>query len=69
MLKDDRQNISLGFAALISSIETLIDFDHKGDKEKYCKDCGQQIFGVNKKLMKFMKQHVSTNIKLKKHIK
>ena len=51
------QTPSLAFAACVSSLETLIDVDYKGQAEVRCKDCGQVKYNVRQKFLEFIRRY------------
>ena len=51
------QTPSLAFAACVSSLETLIAADHKGQDEEHCKDCGQVMYKVRQKFLEFIERY------------
>jgi hypothetical protein len=51
------QTPSLAFAACVSSLETLIEVDHKGQADDRCKGCGQLKFNARQKFLEFIKKY------------
>lgn len=45
---------SLGFAALVSALETLVAFEHHGKDVERCSTCGQERHRVTKKFQDFV---------------
>jgi hypothetical protein len=58
---------SLSFASLVSSLETLISFDHKGIKVETCKECGQERYRVVKKFRDFFGKYGSPTPEFRKY--
>jgi hypothetical protein len=65
-LKDTR-NLSLAFAALVSSIETLVYFEYMNDDVEKCPECGQERYRVSKKFKDFMAKYGSATPQFKKY--
>lgn len=45
---------SLAYAALISSLETLVHYNHRNEKPDHCDTCGSDQYHVLKKFMSFL---------------
>lgn len=58
---------SLSFAAFVSSIETLITFEHKDEKTEICEECGQERYRVIKKFKDFFGTYGSPTPEFKKY--
>ena len=58
---------SLSFAAIVSSIETLITFEHKDEKTEICKACGQKRYRVIRKFQDFFGAYGSPTPEFKKY--
>ena len=57
---------SLAFAACVSSLETLIAVDHKGETEDRCKSCGQVKYNVRQKFLEFIRKYGSESLETRK---
>lgn len=58
---------SLSFAAIVSSLETLISFDYKDIPIEKCKECGQERYRVVKKFRDFFTAYGSPSPEFKKY--
>ena len=58
---------SLSFAAFISSIETLIAYDHRNTEIENCPQCGQPRFRVVHKFREFLHRYGSPDPAFKKY--
>lgn len=58
---------SLSFAAFVSALETLIGYDHRGDKIEKCKECGQDRYRVVKKFRDFFGKYGSSDPNFRKY--
>lgn len=58
---------SLSFAAIVSSLETLISFDYKDIEVEKCKECGQERYRVVKKFRDFFGKYGSKSPEFKKY--
>lgn len=59
-------SVSLTYIGIVSSLEALIDFEHRGEKENRCKKCNQLKYKVRKKFCEFVAEYASTDIECKK---
>jgi hypothetical protein len=61
---------SLTYIGVVSSLEALIEFEHRGKKVSHClnPDCGQPIYKVKKKFIEFMMTNGSKNEEFVKHL-
>ena len=57
---------SLAFAACVSSLETLIAFDHKGEPREKCECCDQPKYQVRQKFLAFIKKYGSDSPEARK---
>ena len=58
---------SLSFASLVSSLETLMSFDHKGLKVETCKNCKQKSYSVTEKFRDFFGKYGSPTPEFRKY--
>lgn len=58
---------SLSFAAFVSSIETLIAADYKGEKIEKCSECGQDRYRVINKFREFFDKYGSPTPEFRKY--
>ena len=58
---------SLSFAAFVSSIETLIAAEYKGEKIETCSECGQQRYRVINKFREFFGKYGSPTPEFRKY--
>jgi len=58
---------SLSFASCVSSLESLIAFDHKGEHVEKCDKCGQERFRVMKKFQEFFAMYGHPSPEFKKY--
>ncbi len=58
---------SLSFAAMVSSLETLVHFDNRKEKIERCKECGQGIYGVVKTFRDFFNKYGSPSPEFRKY--
>ncbi len=58
---------SLSFASLVSSLETLISFEHKGVDVERCNECGQERYRVVNKFRDFFGKYGSPSPEFKKY--
>lgn len=61
------QHPSLSFAALVSSLETLIHADHKGEDVEVCNECQQQRHRVSRKFVDFLRTYGSSSKEFPKY--
>ena len=57
---------SLAFAASVSSLETLIAADHRGESVETCTNCGQPRYSVRQKFLEFIKVNGSDSPEARK---
>lgn len=57
---------SLAFAACVSSLETLVAFDYRNEQDLSCQECGQKVFHVRQKFLKFIKQYGDPSLEARK---
>jgi len=55
---------SISFACFVSSIETLVDYHHKGVKIEKCKECSTPRYSVTRKFTDFLTQYSSESAEL-----
>ena len=60
------QHQSLGFISYISSIETMVELENKGQKIQRCETCGQPVYSVRKKFLSYLEKYVSRTKSSKK---
>jgi len=61
------QMASLSFAAFVSSLETLINYEHRNVTEKRCSECGQPQYQVRQKFLSFLHDFGSPEPTFKKY--
>lgn len=61
-----RINSALGVALLASSLESIIDFEHKGMSVEHCHECGQPKYGVRQKFLKFLSENANGSTEFRK---
>ncbi len=59
-LKDNRVTFSLALIGFVSSIETLIAYEHRGEKEEFCDVCGNRIWGIRQKFLAFYEKYTGS---------
>ena len=60
---------SISFAIFVTSIESLVDYQHKGDKVENCKECNKPRYSVTRKFNDFLKRYSSDSNELVKFYK
>jgi hypothetical protein len=58
-LKDHYLTLSLAVIALVTSLETLISFEHLGETIKQCVECKRPIYNVHQKFLEFYVKYTS----------
>lgn len=58
---------SLSFIAFVSSLETLINLEHKDEEVEKCGECGQDRYRVTKKFRDFFAKYGSDSPEFKKY--
>jgi len=62
-LSETKKTLSL--LSLFTSLETMVDLEHRGFKAEQCESCGQQKFKISKKFRDFLTKYVSSKSKSK----
>jgi hypothetical protein len=57
---------SLTYVGLVSCIEALIDFEHRGTKREHCEGCGQPLYKVRQKFLDFANNYGSPDQEFRK---
>lgn len=57
VLLKDEGHLSVAFASFVSSIETLIAYDHRNKSNPHCQECGQKVFAVRRKFRQFFREY------------
>lgn len=63
----DKGYLSVAFASFVSSLETLIAYDHRKKSNPRCKECGQKVFAVRKKFRQFFSKYGSDSREAEKY--
>ncbi|MBT4934378.1 MAG: hypothetical protein HOL66_13405 [Rhodospirillaceae bacterium] len=57
---------SLTYIGIVSSLEALIEFDHRSAKTNHCPNCGQPTYKIRKKFLDFMSTYGSNDESFRK---
>jgi ribosomal protein L34E len=59
---------SLSFISLVSSIETMVNYENRAEEVKKCENCGQPMFRVMAKFRDYLLKYASDNPDTKKEV-